>query len=150
MLKYLLGFRENPSLVRTHAVQNPVLFLCLTDFSQQTAGSHAQYLESTSPTQNVGLHIGLCSADSVVFQIRNVRRFVTSESPLSLVSFYFRLFVLVFRAPVHSSFHLRRRMLLLVLGADPCLFTGPVYAVGFPALLQLVRRCFNILQGHLC
>lgn len=84
MLKYFLGFRENPSLVRTRAVQNPVLFLCLTDFSQQTAGSHAQYLESTSPTQNVGLHVGLCSADSVVFQIRNVCRFVTSESPLSL------------------------------------------------------------------
>lgn len=84
MLKYFLGFRENPSLARTHAVQNPVLFLCLTDFSQQTAGSHAQYLESTSPTQNVGLHIGLCSADSVAFQIRNVRRFVTCESPPSL------------------------------------------------------------------
>lgn len=84
MLKPLLGFRENPSLVRTHAVQNPLLFSCLTDFSQQTAGSHAQYLESTSPTQNVGLHVGLCSADSAVFQMRNVRRFVTSESPLSL------------------------------------------------------------------
>lgn len=77
--------------MRTHAVQNPVLFLCLTDFSQQTAGSHAQYLESTSPTQNVGLHVGLCSADSAVFQMRNVRRFVTSESPslsLSLSSLF--------------------------------------------------------------
>lgn len=59
--------------MRTHAVlQNAVLVLYFTDFSQQTAISHAQHLESTSPTQNRGLHVRLCSGASVIFQIRNV------------------------------------------------------------------------------
>lgn len=134
--------------MRTHAVlQNAVLVLYFTDFSQQTAISHAQHLESTSPTQNRGLHVRLCSGASVIFQIRNVRKFVSSpqSTPNLSVSFYFCLFVPLLLAVVHSLFHLHRKMLPLVLRADLRSFTVPVYALQFTALLQLVTLLFYYL-----
>lgn len=154
MLKHLLGFsRESEPRAHTRCTKpcSVLVFDRLQSancrFSCTIFGIYISHTERGLARRAV-LSRQCSLSNEECAQVCHLR--ISLSLSLSLVSFYFRLFVLLLRAPVHSSFHLRRRMLPPVLGADPCLFTGAVYAVGLPALFQLVRCCFNILQGHLC
>lgn len=134
MLKYLVGWFSSTDA----ELQNTVLCIPQSVNCHLSRTIFGIYISHTKP--------GLANKDRA--------RVVSSpQSPLNLlhrsVSFYLRLFVPLLLAAVHSSFHLRRKMLLLVLRADLHSFTVPVHVLGFTALFQLVHCCFIIVQGHL-
>lgn len=132
MLKYLVGWFSSTDA----ELQNTVLCIPESANFHLSCTIFGIYISFTKP--------GLANKDRA--------RVVSSpQSPLNLssVSFYLRIFVPLLLAAVHSSFHLRRKVLLLVHRADLHSFTVPVHALGFTALFQLVHCCFIIVQGHL-